>query len=495
MWYELFMTETTEIPRVVIAAHRGGAGKTLIAVGIVAALRQRGLSIAAFKKGPDYIDAGWLGLAAGTDCHNLDSYLFDTDIVRASFLKRSSGKQAAIIEGNRGVFDGVDADGSYSTAELAKALRAPVVLVIDATKMTRTAAALVLGCKALDPQLDLQGVILNRVGGARHEKVLTESIENATGVPVIGSVQKLALENLPQRHLGLLPWHEHPQASEFVQSAARVTEECIDLDRLLEIARAAPALRLPPAIHPFFGPRETSQTGLLIGVLRDSAFQFYYPENLEALGKTGARIVEVSALEARELPNVDALYIGGGFPETHASRLAQNNTFRESLRKEIQRGLPVYAECGGLMYLSRNLVIDSDSYPMVGALPVETVLKRQPQGHGYIKVEVCAPNPFYPIGTVLTGHEFHYSCVTGIDRADIQCAFRIMRGHGFDGERDGICTENVLATYVHVHALGTPQWAEGILRKAQEFWGMSDAGKGEADPRSDKDSRGRRVAP
>ncbi len=469
------MTQMKNMPRVVIAAHRGGAGKTLVSVGLVAALRARDLSVAAFKKGPDYIDAGWLGLAAGSDCHNLDPYLFDTEIVRASFLKRSFGKQVAIIEGNRGIFDGVDSAGSYSTAELAKALKAPVVLLVDATKMTRTAAALVLGCRALDPELDLQGVILNRVAGSRHESVLRESIESATEVPVIGSVRKLALANLPQRHLGLLPWHEHPQAAEFVQSAAHVVEECIDLPRFLEVARTAPEVRAPASVAPFFGHHGQSHSTLRIGVLRDSAFQFYYPENLEALGKTGARIVEVSALEARELPTVDALYIGGGFPETHATRLAQNASFKESLRKVIQAGLPVYAECGGLMYLSRNLVIDSDVYPMVGVLEVETVLKKQPQGHGYIRAEVCSANPFYPVGTVLTGHEFHYSCVTGLDRAGVRCAFCITRGHGLDGERDGICTENVLATYVHVHALGTPEWADGILTRAEEFKRVREA--------------------
>jgi cobyrinic acid a,c-diamide synthase len=349
-----------------------------------------------------------------------------------------------------------------------------VILLVDATKMTRTAAALVVGCRALDPELALRGVILNRVAGERHENVLRESIENSTGIPVFGSVRKLGLENLPQRHLGLLPWHEHPRALAFVDSAARIVEESADLPRILEVARAAPVFSDTVGEDLYEDLEGTAHSQLCIGVLRDSAFQFYYPENLEALGKTGARIMEISALDEHELPLIDALYVGGGFPETHASKLAENHQFRESLWNAVQAGLPVYAECGGLLYLSRNLVVDANVYPMAGVLPVETILKRKPQGHGYVRAEVCAANPFYPVGTQLTGHEFHYSSVSGLDRADIRCALRVTRGQGIDGERDGICTGNVLATYLHVHALGTPQWADGILRKAQEFQGARE---------------------
>jgi len=459
----------SNIPRVVIAALKGGAGKTVLSVGLIAALRSRGLSLGVFKKGPDYIDAGWLGLAAGRECYNLDAYLFDNDTLRASFAARSFGKDLALVEGNRGLFDGVDASGSYSTAELSKLLKAPVILIVDATKVTRTAAALVLGSRVLDPDLEVKGVILNRVAGARHEKVLRDSIEDATSIPVIGSVVKLPLENFPQRHLGLLPLHEHPQSQEFVQEAARVVEHSIDLDKVLEIASTAGEFGSAPALmlHGVAGKREYS--GIRIGVLKDSAFQFYYPENLEALKAKGAALVEISALEAKELPELDGLYIGGGFPETHAEVLAGNWSFKESLRTAVEQGLPVYAECGGLMYLSRNLRVDDKVFPMVGVFPVESVLERKPQGHGYIRVEVTSPNPFYPEAAVLTGHEFHYSYVTAPANDAGSYAFTVLRGHGMDGFRDGICSDNVLGTYVHVHALGVPLWAEGILRKAREF--------------------------
>ncbi len=319
----------SNIPRVILAALRGGAGKTFLTVGIIAALRKRGLDLGVFKKGPDYIDAGWLGLAAGGLCYNLDAYLFNLEVLLGSFLKRSCRKDAAIVEGNRGLFDGVDAAGSYSTAELAKILKAPVVLIVDATKVTRTAAAQVLGCRLLDPALELKAVILNRVAGARHERILRETIEGATSIPVIGSVNKLSLNNFPQRHFGLLPLQEHPQALEFVEEAAAVAERSVDLDRLLAIAASAEDFPFGAASDLSDCRRSPSSAGLRIGILKDSAFQFYYPENLEALESEGAQLVEISALAPTELPELDGLYIGGGFPETHAEALASNCDLQE----------------------------------------------------------------------------------------------------------------------------------------------------------------------
>jgi cobyrinic acid a,c-diamide synthase len=487
----LSMSYKIHIPRIVIAALKGGAGKTLLTLGLVAAYRKRGVNLSIFKKGPDYIDAGWLGMAAGGDCYNLDSYLFDQEIVLSSFLKRTAGRDAAVIEGNRGLFDGVDAEGSYSTAELAKLLDAPVILIVDATKMTRTAAAMVLGCRLLDPQLKISGVILNRVAGARHENVIRSAIEEAASVPVLGSVNKLSMENFPQRHLGLLPLYEHPKAVEFVEEAARIVEESVDLDRVMAIARTAGACsptaceyELPSCYNVFVegcgealftkkssphSPAPSSESTVRIGVLKDSAFQFYYPENLEALGDCGAEVVFISALVEREIPKLDALYIGGGFPETHAEKLAQNVVFKESLKDAVEGGLPVYAECGGLMYLSRTLCIDGNAYPMVGVFPVDSVLERRPQGHGYIQAEVVEPNPFYPEKTLLKGHEFHYSYVTGLDNPGASYVFRILRGHGMDGVRDGICYKNALGTYLHIHALGQPLWAKGIVDRAREY--------------------------
>ena len=462
------MAQSTQTSRILVAALRGGAGKTFATVGLAAALRRRGLSLSVFKKGPDYIDAGWLGLSTGAVCYNLDPYLFDVDAVRSSFALRSASADLSIVEGNRGLFDGVDSAGTYSTAELAKLLKCPVILLMDVTKMTRTAAALALGCKHLDPDVRIGGVIINRVAGARHERVLRESIEAATSIPVLGSIRKLALSRFPQRHLGLLPWHEHPQALGFVEEAATIAEECIDLDAVLTIAAGAGSIDWAPGSGSVPGVKSAPGKKPLIGVLRDSAFQFYYPENLEALERHGAELVEISALDAPRLPEVDALYIGGGFPETHAQQLAGNVGFRVSLKEAVEQGTPVYAECGGLMYLSRSLIIDENEYPMVGVFPVDTLLDRKPQGHGYVKVEVTRANPFFAKGSILTGHEFHYSLVAGIDKVDVPCAFNVLRGFGLDGKRDGMCLGNVLATYVHLHALGEPAWAASMVAKARE---------------------------
>lgn len=456
----------TAIPRLVTAALKGGAGKTLITVGIIAALKRCGARVGAFKKGPDYIDAGWLGLAAREPCHNLDTYLFKQDVVTSSFIRRSAGKQISIVEGNRGLFDGVNTEGSYSTAEMAKLLQAPVILIVDATKMTRTAAALVLGCRLLDRDLDIAAVILNRVAGDRHERVLRQAIEEFASVPVIGSVRKLALRNLPQRHLGLLPLYEHPGALQFIDDAADLVEKCVDLDSLMLLAERAEPLDSFSTSRVEHVASKRGASRVRIGIVRDSAFQFYYPENLEALSDEGAELVEVSALTPEPLPELDALYIGGGFPETHAQALADNGVFKQSLLSEVQRGLPVYAECGGLMYLSRNLVIDGKCYPMAGVFPMDTVLERKPRGLGYSRVEVMNPNPFYPQGTVLTGHEFHYSSVRGLTDPHESCAFKVLRGHGMDGSRDGVCFLNALGTYVHIHALGEPLWATGIVNMA-----------------------------
>ncbi len=456
------------IPRLVLGALKGGSGKTLISVGIIAALRRRGMKLSVFKKGPDYIDAGWLGLAGGVDCHNLDSYLFGESNVMKSFVSASSGSDIAIVEGNRGLFDGVDAAGTFGTAELAKLLEAPLVLIVDSTKMTRTGAALVLGCQALDPGLSLKGAIINRVAGERHRKILSESIQGICSIPVIGSINRLSLESFPQRHLGLLPLHEHPEAVPFIRQAADIIEMSVDLDKLLEIAGQSSSLEMEWEIGGS-GIRVQTHKDLNVGVIKDSAFQFYYPENLEALTKSGARLVEINSLEPCELPDLDALYIGGGFPETHAEKLANNKTFRDSLKRAVEKGLPVYAECGGLMYLSNRLVIDDSVYPMAGIFDIDSVLAMKPQGHGYIHVKTICENPFYPVGTLLVGHEFHYSYVSNVCQDRFDYAFEVTRGHGIDGRRDGIFYKNALGTYAHIHALGEPLWAGGILEMAEKY--------------------------
>jgi cobyrinic acid a,c-diamide synthase len=452
-------------PRLVVAALRGGAGKTTLSIGMAAAWRRRGRIVVPFKKGPDYIDAAWLSLAAQRPCHNLDTFLMGRRKVLSSFRGNAEPQGISLIEGNRGLYDGVDSRGTQSTAELAKLLKAPVVLVLDCTKVTRTLAAMVLGCQRMDPGVDIRGVILNQVAGSRHEKILRASIEETCDLPVLGAVPRMDDFPFPERHLGLTPPQEHQWVSRALERAAEVAEKYLDLEEIWKIGGSA---------SPFQWELEEEEKlraaagGPRIGILRDSAFQFYYPENLQALEDRGARLIEISAVREKALPPLNALYIGGGFPETHAEQLANNLSFRLSLRDAIKNGLPVYAECGGLMYLGEKLAMDTRSYPLVGVLPVTFSMEKRPQGHGYTLLEVEKENPFYAVGRILKGHEFHYSRVLSLEEGRVRFAFRVKRGTGIKEKQDGLCWKNVLATYSHIHALGCEEWTVGLMRKAAE---------------------------
>ncbi len=453
-----------------IAALRGGAGKTLVSTGLAAALhRLKGLRVVPFKKGPDYIDAGWLRCAASFPCYNLDSYLMTPEDLLRSFVSRTQGADLAIIEGNRGLYDGVDAQGTCSSAELAKLLKVPVILVLDATKVTRTAAAMVLGCQRLDPDVRLVGVVLNRVAGARHERVVTESIQKVCGIPVVGVLPKDLGILFPERHLGLVPVQEHACLQETLDTLADRVMRCVDLESLLRLADTA-----EPLGRPAEGLRE--ERGLdggcrpvRIGVFRDRVFQFYYPENLEALEEAGAELVFIDSLAAAVLPDIDGLYIGGGFPETHLSQLASNESLRASLHDAVEGGLPVHAECGGLMYLSRGIQSAEGFFPMVGVFPFCVTMGRKPQGHGYTLLEAVKETPFFPSGTVLRGHEFHYSRISDATEGTVECAFRVRKGFGVLEGWDGVCYKNVLATYTHIHAVGCPSWATGMVDAARRY--------------------------
>lgn len=466
-----------DFPRLILSALRGGAGKTTLSIGIIGALTSLGRSVTPFKKGPDYIDAGWLALAAGRPCYNLDSYLLSRETILSSFQTHALPEGIAVIEGNRGLYDGIDMEGSTSTAELAKLLKAPVIVCLDCAKTTRTVAAAVLGCQMFDPETPIQGVILNRTSGKRHERMLQKSIEYHCGIPVLGALPRLDEQRFPERHMGLVPTPEHPWARQAIEEATRLATTHLDLKWILELAEAAPELPVAP-LSPECGgtlpktdanisSRQWPPSSVQIGVLQDSAFQFYYPENLEALERCGATLVFLSALDEAAVPDVDALYIGGGFPETHAERLVANVTFRSSLRKRAVEGLPIYAECGGLMVLGESLLIRDVRYPMAGVLPVVFGLYKRPQGHGYTEMVVDRPNPFFPENTVLKGHEFHYS--KAIECTEGQTVFAMRRGSGLIGNRDGFCMYNTVATYTHIHALGTPQWAPSLIRNALAY--------------------------
>ncbi len=453
--------QSAACPRVMLCGLRGSTGKTLVALGLIGAWEARGLAVAPFKKGPDYIDAAWHTRAGRRPCRNLDTFLMPGDQIRRAVGVHGRRADLVLIEGNHGLFDGVGAEATASSAELARLLGTPVVLVVDCTKTTRTVAAMVLGCQHMDPALHLAGVILNRVATERQERAIRAAVEETCGLPVLGSVPRLPDLEFPERHLGLLTPAEHPAVLEPIRIARQAVERHVDLEAIRRLAASAPPLAWTEA------PDTWRAGGLVrIGVVRDRAFTFYYPENLEALERQGAEIVEVNALTDPDLPPLDALYIGGGYPETHAAALAANGAFRAGLRREIEAGLPVIAECGGLIYLGESIVMDGVAHPMVGVFPVTFELGRRPWGHGYAMVAVEEPNPFFAPGTHLRGHEFRYSHVRSAGTEGLRLAFRMERGTGFDGKRDGLTYKNVLASFCHFHAAGTPEWAPGILRQA-----------------------------
>jgi cobyrinic acid a,c-diamide synthase len=461
-------------PGIVISALHGGAGKTILTLGIVSALKSLGKRIAPFKKGPDYIDAGWLALAAGRPCYNLDTFLLEPETVLTSFLSNTHPPEdIAVIEGNRGLYDAIDTDGSTCTAELAKFLNLPVILCVDCTKTTRTMAAVVDGICTFDPDAKICGVVLNRVAGARHENILRESISQYCHVPVLGAIPKLRKQRFPERHMGLVPTPEHGWAQDAIGAAREMAEAYLDLEAILNAALATENLVLPAGFE--LTPKTPSSQVVAnsaapkIGIIQDSAFQFYYPENLEALETAGAELVFTSPLKEQVPPQVDGFYIGGGFPETHAAELAGNVSYRTELKRLAEEGLPIYAECGGLMYLGETLVLKENTYPMAGILPVDFGFSKKPQGHGYTRLKIAADNPFFERGLEIKGHEFHYSKVLRWNDDTGRLVFEMLRGNGIKDGLDGASYKNVLATYTHIHALGNPEWAEAMVRNAAGF--------------------------
>jgi len=459
------------IPRIVIAGLGGGSGKTLVSLGLLAAWRRSGRRPAPYKKGPDYIDAAWLSAAAARPCRNLDLFLMSVPTIERSFADSCGDADVAVIEGNRGLYDGVDARGGYSTAELAKVLDAPVILVVDCTKSTCTVAATILGCQHFDPQTPIRGVILNRMAGTRHVSVVREAVEQHCGLPVLGSLARVQGQIFPERHLGLVPPLEHEKLPEAIRQAGDLAEQYLDLEAIWDLACQAPETeggrQLPV-------PKVADPKSVRIGVFRDAAFQFYYPENLEALTREGASLVEISPLRDREPGDVEALYIGGGFPEMLAPALSENTAFLGSLRRSIETGLPVYAECGGAVFLGEKLLIDEKEYAMAGVLPAVFGFGTRPQGHGYVELETVEQNPFFPVGSRLRGHEFHYTYMQSSTSDDLTFAFRVRRGCGFGDERDGLCRHNVLASYTHLHALGVESWAPAVVQAAARFKAQTD---------------------
>jgi cobyrinic acid a,c-diamide synthase len=450
--------------RLLISAAHKSSGKTTISIGLCAALAARGMKVQPFKKGPDYIDPMWLGHASGRPCFNLDPYLSSSAQIVEAFACRAASADFCLVEGNKGLYDGLALDGSNSNAALAKLLDLPVVLVIDARGMTRGIAPLILGFQAFDKQIRIGGVILNQLGGSRHESKLRAVIEHYTDVQVLGAVGFDKQMEVVERHLGLIPSHEANDANVRIEMIRERVSAQVDLTKIVDLANSAAALPAAATVPPL-----AQQSTLRIGIARDKAFGFYYPDDLQALEEAGAELVPFDTLTDTQLPMVNGLFIGGGFPEMFMAELAANSALRESLRSAIDAGMPVYAECGGLMYLGRKLIWQGREYDMVGALPFDVRMNERPVGRGYVELQTTADFPWpsadqdAPTATVnLRGHEFHYSSLENV-APDLKFAYTVKRGHGIDGNHDGIVYHNALASYAHLRSGAGSDWANKFV--------------------------------
>lgn len=436
------------MPRFFISAAHKSSGKTVVSTGLAAAL-SASEDVRTFKKGPDYIDPMWLGAASGHPCYNLDFNTMPEAELLALYTSRAQG-DIALIEANKGLYDGVALDGSDSNAALAKLLKAPVVLVIDTVGTTRGIAPLLVGYQAFDPDVNIAGVILNKVGGPRHEAKLRAAVETYTDIPVIGAIGKHAELEIGERHLGLTTPEETGAFKAQISRIGEIVGGSVSLDALRAIAATAPALPAakPPSIA--IGPK------VKIAIARDSAFGFYYADDLEALKAAGAELVAFNALTDACLPKADGLFIGGGFPETQMQKLEANGALRADIKAKIEAGLPTYAECGGLMYLCKSLSWHGETCQMVGAVQGDAVMNARPQGRGYTRMK--ALGGLWAAGTEVLAHEFHYARVNNLPDST-RYAYEVLRGHGIDGKNDGVLSNNMLAGFCHLrHAKATP-WA------------------------------------
>jgi cobyrinic acid a,c-diamide synthase len=437
----------------VSAAHKS-SGKTTLSIGLAAALRQRGLVVQPFKKGPDYIDPLWLGRAAGRACRNLDFFLSPHAEIRAQFAQGHDA-DVCLVEGNKGLYDGLALDGANSNAALARLLDLPVILVLDARGMTRGIAPLILGYQAFERDIRIAGVILNRLGGPRHEDKLRAVIEHYTNIPVIGAVHEDAQLALVERHMGLMPANEAAGAEQLISGIAERVARQVDLDRLLEITATPTLLPAPPAAV------VSADSPVRIAIAQDAAFGFYYTDDIDALRAAGAELVPFDTMKDTRLPACDALFIGGGFPESFLAELSANHPLRESIRQAIGAGLPAYAECGGLMYLANSITWRGETHAMVGAIDGAILMHEKPVGRGYV---ILAPQAAHPWRTAsadfsatVPAHEFHYSEIRGLPD-DTRYAYHVKRGHGVDGRHDGIVVNHLLASYTHLRATAGCNW-------------------------------------
>jgi cobyrinic acid a,c-diamide synthase len=462
------MTNDRQIPRLLISGTGSGVGKTTMMVGLILALRARGLRVAVFKCGPDYLDPTYHRRAAGSSCHNLDGWMMGRETVIKTFERATRGADIALIEGVMGLFDGASATGEEgSAAEIAKWLRSPVLLVVDAHGIARTVAAIARGFAEFDRDVALRGLLCNRVGSRGHLELLRQA---GPSPPILGGLPVKLEHRFPERHLGLHTADRRSVPDDMLQSWGTLVEDWVDLPALLAIARSAAPLpegeESDASAIPGLGPR--------IGIAFDEAFHFYYEDNLARLEASGAELVHFSPVHDARLPEVDGLYFGGGYPESAAIELSSNIEMIRSVRDFAERGGPIYAECGGLMYLSRAiLTLDSTRHPMVGLIEAEVVVRDKLQALGYVEVETRRPSLLGPAGLRFRGHQFRYSEILPL-AADSDRLYSVRRKRGGELHEEGYATRNVLASYIHAHWASSPGAAEGFVSACRAFKNKED---------------------
>ena len=436
---------------VLISAMHKSSGKTLVSLGIAAALAKRGMAVQTYKKAPDYIDPLWLARASAQPCFNLDFNAMSHPEIAALFHGRAG--EFNLIEGNKGLYDGVDVAGSDSNAALARLLGVAVVLVVDTRGMTRGIAPLIQGYRGFEPDINIAGVILNHTGGTRHEGKLRAALERYTDMPVLGAIGHQGPMEIAERHLGLIPANEAEAVQEKIAAVAGIIEQSVDLDALRALDEPDPG---PVSAIPAAAP------DLRLAVARDAAFGFYYPDDLEALRNAGAELVMIDTLHDANLPDVDGLFIGGGFPETQGPALAANVSLRAQIRAALEGGMPAYGECGGLIYLSRSVDWRGARHEMVGFVPGDVVMRDRPVGRGYVRLRETDDAPWPGPTGDLAVHEFHHAALENLP-GGMRYAYAVTRGHGIDGRNDGLVLGNLLAGFSHQRHAAQNPWAERFV--------------------------------
>lgn len=464
----------TPIHKLCVSSTGGGGGKTLFSLSLGRALSQAGMRVKPYKKGPDYIDAAWLSTACRLPATNLDSF-FLSDKELKKFFQKSLNKfnpAFALLEGNRGLYDGLDENGACSTAHIARLLNFPILLTLDCAKLTRTLAAIIKGLTEFEQELNFIGVILNNIGSSRHENSLRKALNTSLNIPVLGVLPRFTENPLPERHMGLATTGSllTAESESILDRLAETLRKNCDIANILVLTRQADPKRsdVSPVTVESPAPAAVPKFRPVIGYVEDDAFWFYYPENLEALSDSGAVLKKISLLNSADITweELCGLYIGGGFPEDYCARLS-NSRHLAALRQNALLGLPIYAECGGLLLLAKTLTHKGQIWPMANVFPLKAVWRSRPAGLGYVEGEVIGDNPFYPKGMRLRGHEFHYTSCEPLENTHYQIA--LSRGTGLAPGLDGLCRLNTWASYLHIFSPGLPLWSENFVRLAKSY--------------------------